>query len=165
MQTRQWFVLYVNSRSEKKTASLLQKMGFEVFCPLKTEYRQWSDRMKKVEVPYFSSYVFAKFKEKEVEQVLQTRGVVRRLFWLGKPAVVRNDEMQEVQAFFNDYKEQNICRETLEVGDTVEIVQGDFQNRKAVVLQQNTHQVTLNLLALNCKFKVILNKDKVEKIK
>ena len=45
---------------QKKVAQRLADKGIEVFCPTKIEERQWSIESK-VEVPYFQSYVFAKF--------------------------------------------------------------------------------------------------------
>ena len=154
-----WYVLYVNSRTEKKVAQRLSEKGIEVFCPMKMEERQWSDRVKKVEVPYFRSYVFAKFSPKEVEAVLETPGVVRRLFWLQKPAVIREEEMEEVKAFFTTH--QNIEHLSLTEGEQVQIARGVLKDKKGIVLVSNKHQVTLNIPALGYGFKVTLDKSQL----
>jgi len=159
-----WFVLYVRSRAEKKVAIRLEKQGFTVFCPTKIEERQWSDRIKKVEVPYFRSYVFVKCTEKQINTVLATPGVVRRLFWLGKPAVIREEEMEEVQQFFDENAKRNIEYEAYSEGEEVQIHKGKLRNRKAVVLTDDKHKVTLSLPALGCAFKVTLSKEEIEKI-
>ena len=65
-----WFVLCVKSRSEKKVAQRLESKGVAIFFPTKIEERAWSDRIKKVEVPFFTSYIFAKFTEKEAVNIL-----------------------------------------------------------------------------------------------
>lgn len=159
-----WFVLYVKSRAEKKVAERLSKRGFTVFCPTKIEERQWSDRIKKVEVPYFRSYVFVQCEEKQINTVLATPGVVRRLFWLGKPAVIREEEMEAVMQFFNKNAQRNIEYKTFAEGEEVQIHKGKLRNRKAVVLVDDKTQVTLSLPALGCAFKVILAKEEIEKI-
>src|SRR5690625_7322620 len=116
-----WFVLYVRSRAEKKVAIRLEKQGFTVFCPTKIEERQWSDRIKKVEVPYFRSYVFVKSTEKQINTVLATPGVVRRLFWLGKFAVVRGEEKVEVHQFLYANAKRNIEYEDYSDGEEKQI--------------------------------------------
>lgn len=160
-----WFVVYVKSRTEKKAATRLEDQGFSVFCPMKIEKRQWSDRIKKVEVPYFRSYVFVKCEEKQINTVLETPGVVRRLFWLGKPAVIREEEMQAVKDFFDTNKKRNIAYEAYDEGEEVQIQKGSLRNQKAVVLKNDKTKVTLSLPALGCVFKVTLSKDKIGKIK
>ena len=157
-----WFVLYVNSRTEKKVAQRLVDKGIEVFCPTKIEERQWSDRVKKVEVPYFQSYVFAKFSSKDTNYVLETPGVVRRLFWMQKPAVIREEEMQEVMAFFNTHSK--IEQVNFTEGELVRITRGVLKEKKGIVLINDKHQVTLSIPALGCGFKVTLHKNQFGEI-
>lgn len=154
-----WFVLYVSSRREKLVAKRLVEKGIEVFCPIKVEKRQWSDRIKRVEVPYFPSYVFAKFSPKKADYVLETSGVVRRLYWLQKPAIIREEEMQEVMAFFN--KHSIIENVNYTVGEQVKIVRGVLKDKKAVILINDKDQVVLTIPALGCGFKVTLNKSQL----
>ena len=45
-----WYALYVKPRSEKKVATRLTNLGFEVCVPTQQVMRQWSDRKKKVEI-------------------------------------------------------------------------------------------------------------------
>lgn len=158
-----WFVLYVRSRSEKKVAQRLQQKGFTVFCPTKIEERKWSDRIKKVEVPYFRSYVFVQFEEpQETNQVLETPGVVRRLFWLGKPAIIKDREMHEVMAFFDAYQ-SNIEYAEFAEGQEVKIQKGALKDKKGIVLIDDKTQVTLYIPALNSGFKVNIHKNKLGK--
>ena len=53
-----WFALYTRPKNEKKVTEQLVKLGIEVYCPLVTQVKQWSDRKKKVATPLISSYVF-----------------------------------------------------------------------------------------------------------
>lgn len=155
-----WFILYVHSRTEKKVSQRLAEKGIEVFCPMKIEERKWSDRIKKVEVPYFRSYVFAKFHPKNAAYVLETPGVVRRLFWLQKPAVIREEEMEEVKAFFNAHQDVELI--TLTQGEQVQITRGVLKGKKGIVLLSDKHQVTLTIPALGYGFKVTLHKSQVK---
>ncbi|HET8753747.1 MAG TPA: UpxY family transcription antiterminator, partial [Salinimicrobium sp.] len=112
-----WYVLYTKPRHEKKVAVALEKMDVEVFCPMITEVRQWSDRKKKLQVPLFKSYVFVNIEEKERHEILTVSGVVRYLFWLGKPAIVRDVEIQTLRSWLNDNRIENVEVHNLNPGD------------------------------------------------
>jgi len=77
-----WYVLCTKPRHEVKTAHALKHLGFEVYCPMKTEVRQWSDRKKKVRSPLFSKYIFVRTDEQNRNHVFQAAGVLNFLFWL-----------------------------------------------------------------------------------
>lgn len=119
-KTKHWYVLQTKPRSEKKVASRLSDMGIEVYCPVKTEIRQWSDRKKKVEVPVLPSMVLVKIEDKNRPLVFDAAGVVRYLFWLGKPAIVPEDEINILQeALTSGLKVVDVKK--IEVGDVIEV--------------------------------------------
>lgn len=96
--------------------------------------------------------------------MLETPGVVRRLYWLGKPAIIRAEEMQEVINFFDRYKHDSIKCINFSPGEEVEIHSGKLKNRKAVVVKSDEKKVILSLPALGCSFKVLLEKNKLRKV-
>lgn len=56
-----WYAVYTTSRSEKKVKARLDEAKVDNYLPLRTEYRMWSDRKKKVSFPliprlYFRPY-------------------------------------------------------------------------------------------------------------
>jgi len=63
--SKTWMAVYTKPRSEKKVAERLEKAGIEVYCPLQTVIKQWSDRKKKIKIPVFPSYVFVHVGESE----------------------------------------------------------------------------------------------------
>ena len=75
--------------------------------PVGEVVKQWSDRKKKVQEPVFPSYIFVNLQEYEQEQtnVLETPGAVRFLFWLKKPGVVREEEVEAIRQFLDNYKD------------------------------------------------------------
>jgi len=140
-----WYVLYVKSQTEKKTASALERMGLEVFCPTKTEVRQWSDRKKKVKVPLFKSYVFVRLEEGERQQVFAVHSVVRYLFWLGKPAIVRDEELRTVKNWLDDERVAEMQVLQFNPGDRVEIKSGVFKGQSGIIDQTGARKVRLLL--------------------
>jgi transcriptional antiterminator RfaH len=145
-----WFVLYTKSRQEKKVAIQLEKMGITVYCPLITQIHQWSDRKKKVEVPLISSYVFVKLKEKDRETVFGVPGIVRYVYWLEKPAIVRDHEIAIMKEWLSaeivDAKVESLRR-----GDRMNIPSGVFEGEEGIVEEINKSRVQLLLVDLGMK--------------
>lgn len=156
-----WHVLYVKSRAEKKVADRLAASGIEVFCPLRTEVRQWSDRKKKVEVPFFPSYVFVCFKPTQRLSVLQTPGVVRFVYWLRKPAIIREKEMAQVFSFFEKYEGKNVVSEQFVAGQQLKIQSGPMKSQSGVVLRQTKNKVVLQIEQLGVVLTVEVHKNNV----
>ena len=92
-----WYAIYTKPRFEKKVELVLTQAGYEVFLPLISTIKQWSDRKKKVKVPIIPSYVFVRIDEKYLFDLFQFNGVVGILKYLKKPAVVKDYEIENLK--------------------------------------------------------------------
>jgi transcription antitermination factor NusG len=70
--------------------------------------KQWSDRVKWVEEPVFKSYVFVRVKEEEMTAVRMVNGVVNFVYWLGRPAVVKDKEIEVIRKFLDEYEDVRV---------------------------------------------------------
>jgi transcription antitermination factor NusG len=72
-------------------------------------------------------------------------GVVNFVYWLGKPAVVKEKEIAIIRKFLNDYDEVQALPLDLRVDDRVMIRQGALMNKEAKVLKvlKNTVRVVI----------------------
>jgi transcription antitermination factor NusG len=154
-----WFVLYTKPKSEKRVANSLSNANFDVYCPTIKQVRQWSDRKKKVEVPLFTSYIFIRLKNNERSKVFDFPGVIRYLFWLGKPAIARDEEIETIRNWLDgdEYDEffiKNICP-----GDLVKIKSGPFLDKEGIVQDIGSKRMRLVLInmgiTVNVKLKEI----------
>lgn len=145
-----WYVLYTKPRNEKKVAELLTAKGIEVYCPVKEEIRQWSDRKKKVLEPVFSSYIFVQLNDYKEDHlpVLVTPGSVRFLWWNKKPGVVHDKEIQAIREFLNNYKGAEINIEVAK-GQEVTIGEGPLKDTSGTVLQVKGNKVYLLVKTLS----------------
>ncbi|TPG40073.1 UpxY family transcription antiterminator [Flavobacterium pectinovorum] len=149
-----WYVVYTKPKWEKKVAERLIQTGIECYCPLITQVKQWSDRKKKVEVPLFNSYVFVQLADIDRNSVFQVSGVVRYLFWLGKPAIVRDEEINSIKTSLKAPNISDISVTSIQVGDRIKIEAGAFSNQDAIVQEvSNTHYI-LVLESLGCVLKI-----------
>jgi transcription antitermination factor NusG len=142
-----WFAIYTRPKNEKKVAEQLFKLGIDVYCPMVTQMKQWSDRKKKVESPLISSYVFVNLDEKDRNTVFEVHGIVRYLYWLGKPAVVQDHEIallkDNLKGILSSVEVQG-----LQPGDSLIISKGPFQGKEGVVSQVEKNKIRLILKEL-----------------
>ena len=143
-----WLVMYTKPQQELKLAERLGILGFEVFCPTYSTVKQWSDRKKKVIEPLFKSYLFIKIKPSERNLIVHVPGFVAYVFWLGKPAVVREDEIEGIRQFLGFAQQASIVQHNLRVGQQVSVVAGPFAQQSGQVLRVKKNKVTLLLHSL-----------------
>lgn len=150
-----WFVIYTKSRNEKKVAELLQKNGVEVFCPLVKLKKNWSDRTKIVETPLFNSYVFVNLSEKDRNVVFNVPGVIRYLFWLKKPAIARDSEIESLKTALHETMD-SFTIENYQIGVTVKISEGVFKGLDGVIEKQSNNK--LHVILENVGIKITLQR-------
>ena len=140
----------LSQEMKKKVEEQLLKMGVEAFCPKVSVIKQWSDRKKRVSQPLIPSYVFVKIKEQDRELVFNVPGVVRYLFFLGKPAIIKESEINAMKETLNhDFKEVGVME--LEKGQKFTIDEGTFKGQEATFLEQKGNKIILRLESLGIK--------------
>ncbi|HEV2353640.1 MAG TPA: UpxY family transcription antiterminator [Puia sp.] len=161
---RNWYAVYTKPRWEKKVYSRLVENGFEAYCPLNRVRKKWSDRLKWVEEPLFKSYVFVKAEEEELAAVRMVNGVVNFVYWLGKPAIIRNKEIEVIHKFLSEYDEVQVVPVELRTESRITILQGALMDKKATVIKVLNNKVRVviesigySLVATIDKSNVILN--------
>lgn len=147
---KQWYAIYSRPRWEKKVSKLLLDRGFESYCPLNKVRRQWSDRIKVVEEPLFRSYVFVKVSETEMKEVRMINGVVNFVYWNGKPAMVREREIENIRKYLKEYEHLEVQPIDLVVNDTVLVEDGLFMHQKATVLRVLRKKLVLRIESMGC---------------
>lgn len=142
-----WFVIYTKPQFEVKVAQGLEAIGIRAYCPVFTEIKQYSDRKKKIEKPLLRSYVLVQLEDKDREQVFAIPGVVRYLFWLGKPAVVSEEEIQLMEnALAGIYESISVSQ--LHKGAAYTIPEGPLKGQKGKVIDLLKNRVKLELPSL-----------------
>lgn len=146
---KHWYVLYTKSNCEKKVNELLLKKGIEVYCPLNKVYRQWSDRRKQLSVPLFPSYVFVNVTENELSLLKSmTSKIVNVLYWLGRPAIIKDKEITEIKTFLKQHTDVKLEKRNVDVNDQVVVIRGPFYNQHGVVQLIKNNSVVLSLPSL-----------------
>ena len=69
--TLHWYVAYVKSCQEKKTAEALGRLGLEYFLPIQKVRRKWSDRFKDVDQILIRGMIFIHCKDADRYRILE----------------------------------------------------------------------------------------------
>jgi transcription antitermination factor NusG len=147
---KNWFALYTKPRWEKKIDSVLVRKGVESWCPVQKIERKWSDRKKIIEDPLFKSYVFVRIDDSEKTKVLMTDGVLNFVHHTGKPAIIRDEEIDLIKKFLSE-KEASLSIQSLEGFDEntrIRVNHGIFMDNEGTVVRGGKRKVYVKLESL-----------------
>jgi transcription antitermination factor NusG len=159
---KNWYVVYTKPRWEKKVYILLTDKNIEAYCPLNKVRKKWSDRIKWVEEPLFKSYVFVKVAAEDQARVRMINGVVNFVYWLGKPAVVKNKEIEIIRKFLNDHEE--VWTEPIDLQEDAKVVirRGAFMDKEARVVKVTNNKVRVLIESIGYSLVAIVARSNVE---
>ena len=157
-----WYAVYTRPHREKKVAELLTLKRIENYCPLNKVVRQWSDRKKIIHEPLFSSYVFARISERELLPLKKTDGVINLVYWLGKPAVIRDEEIDCIRKFLNDHRNVQLEKIPVSINDTVRVINGPLMEYEGNVIAVSNKTVKIVLPSLGYMMIAEVAKDNIE---
>ena len=160
--TRYWYAVYTKPRWEKKVASLLEAKGIKYYCPLNKVLKQWSDRKKTVLEPLFKSYVFIQVEEKEKWELLKINGIVNYVHWLGKPARIKETEIDTVKKFLNEFESVDVVESTSPVNSKVKIKHGVLMNYQGILLEVLGNKASVKIESMGLQLTAVFDRKNIE---
>ena len=157
-----WYAVYTRPRWEKKVAGLLQDKGIEHYCPLNKVTRQWSDRKKVVMEPLFKGYVFVQVAEDKKWELMNINGIVNYVYWLGKPARIRESEIETIRKFLNEFSEVEVIEGVLPVNATVRIKQGVLMNYHGILLELQGNKAKVKIESMGLQLSAFFDRKNLE---
>ena len=161
---QQWFALYTRSKWEKKVSETLAKKKLEVYCPVTKAPRQWYDRKKVATEPLFSSYVFVYASPAEQAKIKDIDGVVNFVHWLNQPAVIRQEEIDMIKRFLNEYDHVTLERTSVNLNDRVRIINGPLMMWEGNVVEIKTNTIKLALPSLGYTLVAEIRRENIEPV-
>jgi len=160
---KKWYAVYTKPRWEKKIARLLDERGIEHYCPLIKSRRQWSDRKKIILEPVFKSYVFVRIEDGQKWELKKIDGVLNYVYWLGKPAIIRDDEIITIRKFLNEFTDVQVVHdEGLSVNTAVRVKSGIMMNFKGLLLEVLGNKARVRLASLGIQLEAVFDKSNLE---
>ncbi len=129
-------------------AKRISDKGLEVYCPLNKVRRKWSDRYKIVEEPLFKSYVFVRVKQEEQSIIKLVDGVVNFVYSEGKPAIIREKEIELIKKFLKEYQDVEATPLSLARGERVRVRSGVLMDSEGIIVNVKNKTVVVLLETL-----------------
>lgn len=168
---RKWFAVYTRFKREKIVLKQLMEKGIDAYLPLSTYKRVYTRKIKMIELPLISCYVFVKIFHSEYFSVLSTQDVVKFVKFSHELLAIPEREINILKAITGQNIEVEAIRLVPEVGDDIEICFGSLYGLKGKLIDQhNDKNVVIELEQMGFSMRMhvdpqylkIINKSKKE---
>jgi transcription antitermination factor NusG len=141
----QWFALRAAAGREKAVAVQLRSKGYEEFLPVFRSKRQWSDRVKELDLPLFPGYLFCRFDFNHRLPILITPGV-KLIVGSGKlPMPVTDAEVEALRRVVASGAAAE-PHDYLSVGQRVRIREGSLAGLEGILVEaKNSWRMILSV--------------------
>ena len=157
-----WYPLYTKPRFEKKADLHLKILGFESFLPTYKTLRQWSDRKKKVELPMFPSYCFVRVHPKNYLEPLKAYGVVKYIWFNGKPIPVEDKIIESIKKVCAGENEIDVTTFNYDRGQKIRIKHGPLLGVEGEYVEQSgKHKLLIWVDVIHQGVLVTINPDNI----
>jgi hypothetical protein len=142
----QWVLLAVHASRERKIADGLRAKGHEVFLPMHTVRRQWSDRVKTYDAPLFPGQLFCRFSS--ILAAKRILAVTTPDVVLAKPMPIPELEIERLRRIVASQYPLECCA-LPQIGEIVEIP-GDIAIRGVLVERDSVCRVAIGFDVMGC---------------
>jgi len=142
-QADPWFVIWAESRAEKKVEKRMAALGLNPWLPIVKERHRWSDRWREVECPLFPGYLFARATHADWPQILRTPGVLTVVKEGGKPALVADSLVTSLrEAIGREGAAPEALTEHIDYapGDEVIVQEGALRGVRGIVRERRSRR-------------------------
>ena len=162
--SKYWYAVYTRPRWEKKVASLLEDRGIAHYCPVNKVTHQWSDRKKVILEPLFKGYVFVMVQEDKKWELMTVNGIVNYVHWLGMPARIREEEIDTIRKFLNEFHEVEVISAVFPLNSTVRIKQGVLMNHRGLLLEISGNKAKVRIESMGIQLSAVFDKRNLERV-
>ncbi len=141
-----WFALYTRPRFELKVEQSLKQMGINSYLPTQKILKEWCDRKKWITEPLFRSYCFVQITPENYFLPLKAYGVVRYVWFEGKPAPVRDSEIETIKLICSSKLSLEIINFEFAKGQNVIITNGPLKGLKGEFIEnKGKHNILVRI--------------------
>ena len=153
-----WFAAKTTYRGEFKAQDFFESMSINSYVPYYKSKRVWSDRIKNINVPAISGYVFFELSKINYQLINVnpfTKNIVKGIN--GLPAIINEKEINTLKKHLNG----DCLPGSLDLfkGQKIKVNSGPFIFKKGTVNKVSCNKVVISIDAMNIS--LILNKSSV----
>lgn len=131
-----WFAVYTKFKREKMVQKRLQEQGIQAYLPIQSLTRRYDRKVKVVEMPLISCYVFTRITKKHYVSVLNTADVLNFVKFSQNLIAIPDREIQLLQRIVGEGIDLEVAPKGYQVGDEVEIVSGSLAGVRGILLEK-----------------------------
>ena len=159
-----WYAVKTKPRWEKKILVKLSERGIESYCPLQKRVSQWSDRKKIILEPVFRGFIFVRVNQENIWDIKKVDGIVNYIYFLGKPAVVRDKEIDQIRKFLDKFENQEIEQGHIHLNGKVRVTSGPLMNYEGILLEISGNKAIVRIDSMGIFLSAHINKNMLESI-
>jgi transcription antitermination factor NusG len=159
---RNWFAVYTASNHEKRVAEHLRMKEIETFLPLYSITKRWKNRTTaKLQLPLFSSYLFARLTSAEMIRVLEVPMVYSIVGNSREPLPLPDQEIETLRLGLQGRQAHPFPY--LKVGNRVRIRSGPLAGLEGIVMRMyGSLSVVLSVDLIQRSIAVHVDADELE---
>ncbi len=117
-----WYAVYTRPGCEKKVVEILTRKNIKSYCPLVKSLRKLNDNRKALMEPLFPTYVYVKMNENDLHKLKNINRIISVVYWLQKPVMIRDIEIEMIQRFINEHKNIQIEKTEVKINEIVRLL-------------------------------------------
>ncbi len=159
-----WFAVYTRYKREKIVKKELEAKGITTYLPLQHLTRHYTRKVKKVQLPLISCYVFTKIVKAQYVPVLEVQDVVNFVQFSRNLIAIPEREVDLMKRITGEKIEIEVEQRSLEVGDEVEIIAGNLFGLRGQLLRTGKKNFLIDLKSIGYSLKMEIDPAIVKKV-
>lgn len=160
-----WFAVYTKYKTEKKVVERLRKKGVDSYVPLLKYTKKYVRKIRHVEIPLISCYVFVKITRNDYLKVLQTENVLSFLKMKNELIAIPDSEMKTMQWVVGENVVESMHEGIIKEGQKVEVIAGNLTGlRGRIIEKKNRHQFVVTIDSLAVSLNITISKDMLQPV-
>ena len=114
--------------------------------------------------PLFKGYVFVQVAEDKKWELMNINGIVNYVYWLGKPAHIREEEITTIRKFLHEFDDVSVEKKDLHVNAKVRIKQGVLMNYEGMIVEISGNRIIVKIDSMDLQLSAHFDKKNLEKV-
>lgn len=138
-----WFAIYTNYKREKVVRDRLSDKGIECYLPLQQVTRRYQRKVKQLELPLISRYLFARITRRFYVPVLETSDVLNFVRIRRNLLAIPQAEIDLLRRVVGELTDIEVIPATFQPGDPVEIIGGQLTGLRGKLVEKRNDRIVI----------------------
>ena len=135
-----WFAVYTRYKREKVVKKELNQRGINCYLPLQKLTRHYTRKIKHVELPLISCYIFVNINKSNYVPVLEVPDVVNFVKFSNKMIAIPEKEIDIMKRVVGEVPNILVEEGAFRDGDSVEVIGGQLTGLKGILIEQRNEK-------------------------